>query len=110
MLQAGVLIVGGMALLWRVLDAVGGLGALLASIPPAKAHLFQPATHPVYPWTGVFFGLPFTSVWYWCTDQSIVQRTLAARSLKHARRGAIAAGFLKLLPPLMMVRQILPQI
>eukprot|EP00290_Baffinella_frigidus_P037969 CAMPEP_0180309272 /NCGR_PEP_ID=MMETSP0988-20121125/29003_1 /TAXON_ID=697907 /ORGANISM="non described non described, Strain CCMP2293" /LENGTH=415 /DNA_ID=CAMNT_0022293025 /DNA_START=9 /DNA_END=1252 /DNA_ORIENTATION=- len=102
-LQSVVLIAGGLALLWRVLQETGGLENLLASVPPSNAHLFQPADHKQYPWTGVFLGLPFTSVWYWCTDQSIVQRTLSAKSLTHARRGAIAAGFLKLLPPLMMV-------
>jgi SSS family solute:Na+ symporter len=44
------------------------------------------------------FGAPILGVWYWCTDQFIVQRTLAAHNEDHARRGTIFAGYLKLLP------------
>src|SRR5690606_15567240 len=49
-------------------------------------------------WTGILFGAPILGIWYWCTDQFIVQRVLAAQSLSDARRGTIFAGFLKLLP------------
>lgn len=48
--------------------------------------------------TGILLGAPILGVWYWCTDQSIVQRVLSARNIQEARRGAIFAGFLKLLP------------
>jgi len=44
------------------------------------------------------FGVPIVGLWYWCTDQYIVQRTLSAKSEKHARRGTIFAGYLKMLP------------
>jgi len=44
------------------------------------------------------FGAPILGIWYWCTDQFIVQRTLAARNVQQARRGTIFAGFLKVLP------------
>jgi SSS family solute:Na+ symporter len=55
-------------------------------------------TDPDFPWTGIIFGAPILGVWYWCTDQFIVQRTLAARDEDHARRGTVFAGYLKLLP------------
>ena len=51
-----------------------------------------------YPWVGMLFCAPIIGLWYWCTDQYIVQRTLGAPTVKEARRGSIFAAFLKLLP------------
>lgn len=51
-----------------------------------------------YPWLGMLFCAPIVGLWYWCTDQYIVQRALAAPNEKIARRGSIAAAFMKLLP------------
>lgn len=51
-----------------------------------------------YPWIGMLFCAPIIGLWYWCTDQYIVQRTLGAPNEKEARRGSIFAGLLKLLP------------
>jgi SSS family solute:Na+ symporter len=51
-----------------------------------------------YPWVGMLFCAPVIGLWYWCTDQYIVQRALGAPNEQQARRGAIFAGFLKLLP------------
>jgi len=51
-----------------------------------------------YPWIGMLFCAPIIGLWYWCTDQYIVQRTLTAPNVQEARRGTIFAGFLKLLP------------
>ena len=49
------------------------------------------------------FGLPILSIWYWCSDQVIVQRALAAKSMVHAKAGSILASYLKLLPLWIMV-------
>lgn len=51
-----------------------------------------------YPWLGMLVCAPIIGLWYWCTDQYIVQRALGAPNQKEARRGSIAASFLKLLP------------
>jgi SSS family solute:Na+ symporter len=51
-----------------------------------------------YPWVGMLFCAPIIGLWYWCTDQYIVQRTLGAPDEREARRGTIFAAFLKLLP------------
>jgi SSS family solute:Na+ symporter len=51
-----------------------------------------------YPWIGMLFCAPIIGLWYWCTDQYIVQRVLSAQDEKDARRGSIAASMLKLLP------------
>jgi SSS family solute:Na+ symporter len=68
--------------------------------PPVERffNLWRPADDTSYPWTGMLFGAPILGVWYWCTDQFIVQRTLSAKDVSNARKGALFAGFLKLLP------------
>ena len=51
-----------------------------------------------YPWLGMLFCAPIIGLWYWCTDQYIVQRALGAKDETTARRGSIFASYLKLLP------------
>jgi len=65
--------------------------------------MMKPSSDPNFPWTGIFFGAPILGIWYWCTDQVIVQRVLSARDEGHAKAGAIFAGFLKILPVFMLV-------
>ena len=61
-------------------------------------NLWKPFSHPVFPWFGLLFGAPIVGLWYWCTDQYIVQRTLAATDQRAARRGTIFGAYLKLTP------------
>ena len=75
MLQGVVLIAGGACLLTLACWAVGGPAALWRQLPDEQVHLVQPVSHPEFPWTGVVFGMPLTSIWYWCTDQSIYVQT-----------------------------------
>ena len=56
-----------------------------------------------YPWLGMLICAPVIGLWYWCTDQYIVQRALAAPNEKVARRGSIFASFLKLFPPYLFI-------
>src|SRR5439155_12647828 len=72
-------------------------------VPPDYFHMIKPSDHPDFPWTGIFFGAPILGIWYWCTDQVIVQRVLSAKDEGHARAGTIFAGFLKILPVFMLV-------
>jgi SSS family solute:Na+ symporter len=65
--------------------------------------MWKPMNHPDFPWTGIVFGAPILGIWYWCTDQHIVQRVLAAKGITEARRGTIFAGFLKILPVFIFV-------
>ena len=60
--------------------------------------LWHSLSHKAFPWLGVAIASATIGVWYWCTDQFIIQRTLAAKNLTNARRGAIWGGFLKLAP------------
>ncbi len=64
-------------------------------------NLWRPFDDPDYPWTGIVFGAPILGVWYWCTDQFIVQRVLSAKNISNARKGALFGGFLKLTPILL---------
>ena len=83
-----------------VLDGWGVLKATIKAAPKTKEAfaLWHPLSHPTFPWLGLTIASATIGVWYWCTDQFIVQRMLAARNLRSARRGAIWGSFLKLLP------------
>lgn len=93
----GVVILASAALLAAyTLGAAGGWHAVLGANPPQHLHLILPASDPYMPWTGLAFGAPVLALYYWCTNQVVVQRTLAARSLADGQRGALLAGALKL--------------
>ena len=97
-IQAFVLLIGSAVLLYLGLDKVGGWNGMIAAIPGEKLNMFRPLSDPDFPWLGILFASPIVGIWYWCTDQHIVQRCLAARDEKQARRGTIFAAYLKLLP------------
>jgi solute:Na+ symporter, SSS family len=81
---------------------VGGLSGLLEK-QPEKFHVFFEASHPELPWSGVLSGLMVLHLYYWGTNQFIVQRTLGARTDWDARMGTITAGFFKLLIPFLCI-------
>src|SRR5262245_32270535 len=81
---------------------VGGISGLLEK-QPEKFHVFFDASHPQLPWSGVLTGLMVLHMYYWGTNQFIVQRTLGARSDWDARLGTITAGFFKLLIPFLCI-------
>ena len=97
-LQTVVLIGGAVLVTLTGLSAVGGWGALTAAAGPEAMAIWKPMSDPDFPWTGIALGAPILGVWYWCTDQYIVQRVLAASDETEARRGTIFGGFLKILP------------
>ena len=93
----GVLLLAGTACVsaaayWQV----GGWGAVENATPPSMRRLILPASSEVLPWSGLCTGLVLLGTYYWCINQVMVQRTLAARSLDEARQGALLAGALKL--------------
>ena len=99
-LQTFILIAGAIAVTLIGLnhEAVGGWSGLREIVGSEHFNMWKPIDHPQYPWTGMVFGGAIVGIWYWCTDQYIVQRVLAAKNLKEGRRGAIWGGFLKILP------------
>jgi SSS family solute:Na+ symporter len=109
MLQAFILLIGTITVTLFGLYALGGWDEMVNIIveaskqpenPPVENffNLWRPMEDTEYPWTGMLFGAPILGVWYWCTDQFIVQRTLSAKDVNNARKGALFAGYLKLLP------------
>ena len=66
-------------------------------VPSNYWNLFQPNSDPGYPWLPIILGYPVMGVWFWCTDQSMVQPVLAARSLNEGQKGANFTGWLKIL-------------
>jgi SSS family solute:Na+ symporter len=102
-MQAIVLLAGAITLTVLGLVEVGGMEGLRQSLPPDFFHMMRPASDPAFPWTGIFFGAPILGIWYWCTDQVIVQRVLGAKGEEDARAGALLCGFLKILPVFVLV-------
>ncbi len=118
-MQTFILIIGSATLTFFGLHALGGWDGLRAALPsdmfnlwkPLVPHGMQGTWAPVieptriawyfnghFPWLGMLFCAPIIGLWYWTTDQYIVQRALGARNETQARRGSIFAGMLKLLP------------
>ncbi len=97
-LQTVVLIVGSLIITALGLNAIGGFAELKATVGSEHFNMWRPASDPEYPWTGMVFGGTIVGIWYWCTDQYIVQRTLAAADIEIGRRGAIFGAYLKILP------------
>jgi SSS family solute:Na+ symporter len=126
-LQTIILIVGSALVTYYGLERIGGWGELRATVDSERFNLWKPLVPegvvgtwaPVsevdaddnlvrqawyfsfpghYPWVGMLLCAPIIGLWYWCTDQYIVQRTLGAPNQTEARRGCIFAGYLKLLP------------
>ena len=100
-LQAIILIMGSIIITYLGLQEVGGWAELrntVVAASPDHFNMWRPMSDPDFPWTGLLFGGTIVGVWYWCTDQYIVQRTLAANNIKIGRRDAIFGAYLKLLP------------
>lgn len=102
-IQTVILVVGALILMFIGLEQVGGWSGLQAKVPPEFFHMMKPSTDAAFPWTGIFFGAPLLGIWYWCTDQVIVQRVLSAKDIAHAKAGTVVAGFLKILPVFMLI-------
>ncbi len=103
--QTFILLVGSFAITFFGLQKLGGWGELqtFCSKNVAQYALWRPLTDPSFPWLGVVIASPIIGIWYWCTDQYIVQRTLAAKNLTIARRGAVWGAFLKVWPVLIFI-------
>ncbi|MFB6272718.1 MAG: sodium:solute symporter [Salinibacter sp.] len=95
-LQGSLLVLGAACVSGMAYWEVGGWAEVQAATPPAMRRLILPAGSDVVPWPGLCTGMVLLGVYYWCINQVMVQRTLAARSLDDARWGALFAGGLKL--------------
>ena len=86
--------------LWKPLIPAGQTGTWAPVIVKSAGHIVKQAWYfnDNFPWLGMLFCAPIIGMWYWCTDQYIVQRALGAPDETTARRGSIFAAFLKLAP------------
>jgi solute:Na+ symporter, SSS family len=103
LMQMFVLIAGAVTVTVMGLSALGGWEAMTQTAGPEFMNMWKPISDPDFPWTGILLGAPILGVWYWCTDQFIVQRVLSARDQHNARAGTIFAAYLKLLPLFLFV-------
>src|SRR5690606_2549465 len=97
-LQAIVLVIGAGVLTYIGLDHVGGWQSMKETVTPEYLNMWRSASDPDFPWPTLLIASTITGIWYWCTDQYIVQRALTARNIKEGRRGTIFGALLKLLP------------
>jgi solute:Na+ symporter, SSS family len=95
--QMLLLIAVSLALTFIGLYRVGGISALYHQTPGHYWNLFLPNTDKDFPWLAILLGYPVMGVWFWCTEQSMVQSVLGAKNLKQGQLGASFIGWLKIL-------------
>jgi SSS family solute:Na+ symporter len=102
--QTIILLAGAILLTVIAFLKVGGWAGLAESVEAVKLTVLRPAGDSSgLPWYSVLLGYPVIGIWYWCTDQTIVQRVLGAKDENHARVGPLFAGFIKILPVFIFV-------
>lgn len=97
-IQTVILVLGAGALTFFAMREAGGWSGVKEGLPPGYLNMWRPNTDPDFPWLPLVITSTIVGLWYWCTDQYIVQRVLAARNIQQGRRGTIFGGLLKLLP------------
>jgi SSS family solute:Na+ symporter len=97
-LQTVVLVLGAGTLTFIGLNEAGGWSGVKAALDPGYLNMWRPASDPDFPWPSLVVTSTIVGIWYWCTDQYIVQRALAAQNITEGRRGTVFGGLLKLLP------------
>ncbi|MBI2842585.1 MAG: sodium/solute symporter [Armatimonadetes bacterium] len=103
-IQTIILLIGAVCITAIGFLKVGGWSGLAASVDPVKLTLLRSSSDPAgLPWYSVFLGYPIIGLWYWCADQTIVQRVLGAKDENHARVGPLFAAFIKILPVFIFV-------
>ena len=110
--QAVIILIGSFIITYMGLVKLGDGAGFFAGWDELKAAaaankdafaLWRPLSDPDFPWLGVMIASPIIGIWYWCTDQYIVQRALSAKNLATARRGALFGGLLKVWPVLIFL-------
>ena len=103
--QAVIILFGSFVITYIGLDKLGGWSELVSMCKANKESfaLWRPLSDPQFPWLGVLIASPIIGIWYWCTDQYIVQRALSAKDLATARRGSLFGGLLKIWPVLIFL-------
>lgn len=101
--QSIIIIISSIILTYMGLKKIGGISSLIDQTPKDYWKLFRPASDPEYSWVAVLAGYPVVAIYYWCADQTIVQKVLAARNLKEGQYGAMFIAALKIIMPLIFI-------
>ncbi|WP_423735870.1 sodium:solute symporter family transporter [Chitinophaga caseinilytica] len=101
--QSAIIILSSIILVYLALRKAGGVQALVEAAPGSYWQLFRPASDPEYSWVAMVLGYPVVGIYYWCTDQTIVQKVLAGKSMKEGQYGAIFISALKILMPFIFI-------
>jgi solute:Na+ symporter, SSS family len=102
-LLLGVCIITVFAVLALPAHGIHSVAAFRAAVKPDQLHVIHSDSAVGLNWYAIFLGYPVLGVWYWCTDQTIVQRVLGAKTERDAQLGPLFAGFLKILPMFLLV-------
>ena len=94
--QAILLFIGAFVIAITAFDKLGGWEVMINDAPPDKLSLVRPLDDPGVPWLGLVTGVPLLGFYFWCTNQFMAQRVLAAKNVHQGRYGALFAGLLKL--------------
>ena len=100
-IQFSVLIIGGIVVCFTAVNQLGGWEQLYIKTPE-RMHLHLPSDHPTLPWTHLL-GLFLLNINYWCANQTVMQRALAAKSVAHAQAGLLAGGLIKYLMAIIII-------
>ncbi|RPD39944.1 sodium:solute symporter family transporter [Chitinophaga barathri] len=101
--QSAVIILSSVILVYLALQKAGGIQALVDAAPGHYWRLFRPASDPEYSWVAMILGYPVVGIYYWCTDQTIVQKVLAGKDMKEGQYGAIFISVLKIIMPFIFI-------
>lgn len=102
-LLSGAAVLTGIAIFALPDLGIHNLSELKAAVKPEQMSMLQGGKDAIIPWYAIILGYPVLGIYYWCADQTIVQRVLGARSIKDAQVGPVFAGFIKILPVFLMV-------
>lgn len=107
-LQTVILVGGAMLITYFAWDRMGGWSEMVETLHQSQqslklSMLRTSEESPAFPWYAIFLGYPVLGTWYWCADQTIVQRVLGAQDPQHARVGALFGGLIKILPVFIFV-------
>jgi len=101
--QSIIIILSSIILAYMGLHKIGGISKLMEQTPKDYWVLLKPASDPEYSWVAILAGYPVVAIYYWCADQTIVQKVLAAKNIQQGQYGAMFIGALKIMMPLIFI-------
>jgi len=101
--QSIIIISSSIILTYLSLKKIGGIEQMIDGAPAQYWHLFRPAGDPEYSWISIALGYPVVAIYFWCTDQTIVQKVLAAKSIKEGQYGIFFIAVLKIIMPFIFI-------